>query len=177
MCTPQWRQLPVVCMHWLRKNSSVCETADLHTPGSKDPAAPPPIPGLVPLAAIVCVCVCVCECVYARRRTRAPWMRLRPCDGACERHLASRTLTTRTLAHVVGCEAGLKPPVRTLATCPATSPIFFDPRVPSVSSSFPSMRDLETSISTFELTHVCLSRHLDQGFSNFSPPLLEQIFS
>ena len=25
------------CMHWLRKNGSVCETPDLHTPGSKDP--------------------------------------------------------------------------------------------------------------------------------------------
>ena len=27
-------------MHWLRKNGGVCETADLHTAGSKDPDAP-----------------------------------------------------------------------------------------------------------------------------------------
>lgn len=83
MCTPQWRQLSVVCMHWLRKNSSVCETADPHTPGSKDPNAPRIYPAQCRLTR-VCACnrerwkymeVCACACTCAP----APlylWMRL-----------------------------------------------------------------------------------------------------
>jgi len=71
-----------VCMHWLRKNSGVCETADPHTAGSKDPGA-----GTTYTRSSVCA-PRTCTCVLApawRQRECAPLLERvpLPSSGAC----------------------------------------------------------------------------------------------
>lgn len=101
MYTPQWRQLSVVCMHWLRKNSNVCETADPHTSGSKDPAAPRiHVPAQCRLE---CGIQCMRALVHSRKRMFVARLvdALCPCVSARNRHLALHAITVHTFAHVV----------------------------------------------------------------------------